>query len=125
MGPARAQIVNDPTRPPREFTAGDAGGAGGAGRGIMLQSVLISPTQQAAIINGVMVRLGERYGDAVLIQVAEGEVVLKSGAARQVLKLHPGVEKRLHRDVEQRELASDGEKDAPRRGKTRGKAASR
>ena len=91
-GTAWAQVMNDPTRPPASFGAGepDAGDSGG----IMLQSVLISPAQRAAIINGVLVRLGEKYGDAVLIEVAENEVVLRSGAIRQVLKLHPGVNMR-------------------------------
>ena len=47
---------------------------------MMLQSVMISPTQKAAIINGVMVKLGEKYGDAVLARVAESEVVLEAAA---------------------------------------------
>jgi MSHA biogenesis protein MshK len=81
----------------------------------MLQSVMISPTRKAAIINGVMVKLGEKYGDAVLIRVAENEVVLKSGATQQVLKLHPGVEKR--------EIGPAGETGAPRRGKPGGDTA--
>jgi hypothetical protein len=41
-----------------------------------------------------MVKLGGKYGDAVLVRVAENEVVLKSGNASQVLRLHPGVDKR-------------------------------
>jgi MSHA biogenesis protein MshK len=88
-----AQVMNDPTRPPPGYDAGEPD-AGDAGGGIMLQTVLITPTQKAAIINGVLVRLGEKYGDAVLIAVAENEVVLRSGGARQVLKLHPAVNKR-------------------------------
>lgn len=111
---AAAQVMNDPTRPPSGFALGDLEG-GDAGGGIMLQSVMISPTRKAAIINGVMVKLGEKYGDAVLIRVAETEVVLKSGATRQVLKLHPGVEKR--------EIAPAGETGAPRRGKAGSDAA--
>jgi len=90
---ASAQVVNDPTRPPAGYAVGDPVAAD-AGGGLMLQSVMISPTQKAAIINGVVVKLGEKYGDAVLIQVSENEVVLKGGGARQVLKLHPGVDKR-------------------------------
>ena len=92
---AMAQVGNDPTRPPAglgtwaaDMDAGDAGG------GMILQSVMISPTGRAAIISGVMVKLGEKYGDAVLVKVAENEVVLKSGTTSQVLKLYPGVEKR-------------------------------
>lgn len=93
---ATAQVTTDPTRPPAGFesgmTTGDAAGDGSDG--MKLQSVLISPTHKAAIISGVMVKLGEKYGDAVLVKVAENEVVLKSGGLRQVLKLYPGVDKR-------------------------------
>jgi MSHA biogenesis protein MshK len=83
-----AAQMNDPTRPPASFGSSEPDAGGG---GIMLQSVLISPSQKAAIINGVLVKLGEKYGDAVLIAVAENEVVLRGGGGRQVLKLHPGV----------------------------------
>jgi MSHA biogenesis protein MshK len=83
--------MNDPTRPPASFGTSEPDSGGG---GIMLQSVLISPGQKAAIINGVLVKLGEKYGDAVLIAVAENEVVLRSGGGRQVLKLYPGVNMR-------------------------------
>jgi len=88
---ATAQM-NDPTRPPASFGSGEAEGDGGGG--ILLQSVLISPNQKAAIINGVLVPLGGKYGNAVLVEVAENEVVLRSGGVKQVLKLHPGVSKR-------------------------------
>jgi MSHA biogenesis protein MshK len=85
---ATAQM-NDPTRPPASFgtNAPDTGGGG-----IMLQSVLISPTHRAAIINGVLVPVGGKYGGAVLVEVSEKEAVLRSGGTRQVLKLHPGVD---------------------------------
>jgi MSHA biogenesis protein MshK len=88
------KLVIDPTRPPVGFGSGAADTESDTAGGIRLQSVMISPTRSAAIINGVMVRLGEKYGDAVLVRVAESEVVLRSGDAQQVLKIHPGVEKR-------------------------------
>jgi MSHA biogenesis protein MshK len=91
MAEAQA-IVIDPTRPPVGYLATD--GEAAEGGGAMLQSVLISPTQRTAIISGVVVKLGEKYGDAVLIRVAESEVVLRSGGANRVLKLYPGVTKR-------------------------------
>jgi MSHA biogenesis protein MshK len=97
LAPAQAltQVTTDPTRPPAGLDTGATDGSDGdAAAGVTLQSVLISPTHKAAIINGVMVRLGEKFGDAVLVKVAESEVVLKSGTATQVLKLYPGVEKR-------------------------------
>lgn len=90
---AGAQALNDPTRPPANFGGAPDMDADGAG-GTVLQSVIISPTSKAAIISGVMVKLGEKYGDAVLVKVAENEVVLKTGTTSQVLKLFPGVEKR-------------------------------
>ena len=90
---SNAQTLNDPTRPPANFGGAADTDADGGG-GTVLQSVIISPTNKAAIISGVMVRLGEKYGDAVLVKVAENEVVLKTGTTSQVLKLLPGIEKR-------------------------------
>jgi MSHA biogenesis protein MshK len=107
-GAAWCQGMNDPTRPPSGIAAGDPDGAVAAG-GPLLQSVLISPAGNAAIINGEMIRVGQKFGDAVLVKVAESEVVLRSGSGTQVLKLHPGVEKRMS--------APPTAKAAPRRGK--------
>ena len=109
MSSAMAQGLNDPTRPPTGFAIGDPDAAGDGGGGLVLQSVMISPTGRAAIINGEMVKLGQKYGDAVLIKVAENEVVLKSGAGTQVLKMYPGIEKR--------EIAPPADQAAPRRGR--------
>lgn len=110
---ALAQAGNDPTRPPANL-GGAIDADAEAGGGTTLQSVIISPTNKAAIISGVMVKLGEKYGDAVLTKVTENEVVLKSGTTSQVLKLHPGVEKR--------EPASAAQKESARRGKARSPA---
>ena len=111
MVTVRAQGLVDPTRPPPGFAVGDPEVTGDAGGGLVLQSVMISPAGRAAIINGEMVKLGQKFGDAVLIRVAENEVVLKGGSGTQVLKMYPGVEKR--------EIAPAAAKGAPRRGKGR------
>jgi len=90
-------ITIDPTRPPVGYlaTGADAGADTGEGDGgPVLQSVMISPTQRTAIINGALVKVGEKYGDAVLTRVAESEVVLRSGGVNRVLKLYPRVDKR-------------------------------
>ena len=108
---AAAQVMTDPTRPPEGMGAAGMEAAGDAGGGMLLQSVMISPTHKAAIINGVMVRLGDRFGGAVLVKVAESEVVLRSDGTSQVLKLYPGVNKR--------EVAPAAAKSALRRGKAR------
>jgi len=116
-GLARAQITTDPTRPAIGFAVEVPEGAAA---GNQLQSVMISPTQSAAIINGVRVKLGEKYGDAVLVKVAESEVVLKSGNEQQVLKLYPGVVKR---EIEPVALATPtpepAAKSAPRKAKAK------
>ncbi len=111
---AAAQVANDPTRPPSGFGAGGADAdIADTGGGMTLQSVMISPAGRAAIISGVTVKLGEKYGDAVLVKVAESEVVLKTGTTSQVLKLYPGVEKHNVPAVS---------KTAPRRSKASGTA---
>jgi len=112
---AMAQVGNDPTRPPTGLGAAADMDAADAGGGITLQSVIISPTGKAAIISGVMVKLGEKYGDAVLVKVAESEVELKSGTTSQVLKLYPG--------VEMRDTIPAVAKSASRRARARSKAA--
>ena len=117
------RLTVDPTRPPAGFGIGAADGERDTGEGIRLQTVVISPTQRTAIINGVMVKLGEKYGDAVLVSVAESEVVLRGGGAQQVLKLHPGVEKR---EIVPVALAAPaGAKTVPRKARPQSKAKAR
>jgi len=95
MGHAAAVLaaeLPDPTRPPPELSA--AQGAAPAATGPVLQSVLISPTRKSAIIGGQTVGIGDRYGDAQVVGIGEGEVVLKSGNKLRTLRLFPEVEKR-------------------------------
>jgi hypothetical protein len=91
--PVTAQELADPTRPPAELAAKAPAVEGAVNQLHQLQSVIISPKRKAAIIDGVVVELGAKYGDAVLTRVAEDEVVLKSGDSREVLKLYPAVGK--------------------------------
>ncbi len=87
---AHAQGVLDPTRPPAaEAVAGREGAPSG------LQSVLISDNRKAAIIGGQLVELGHKYGDATLVRVSENEVILARGRETQVLRLFPGVDKKM------------------------------
>jgi hypothetical protein len=91
--PAMAQALTDPTRPPAALAPDVPAVEGAASPVHTLQSVIISPQRKAAIINGVLVELGGKYGDAVLTKVAEDEVVLSRDNSREVLKLYPAVEK--------------------------------
>ena len=91
--PVRAQALTDPTQPPAALAVEAPAVSGAISPVQQLQSVIISPKRKAAIINGVLVELGGKYGDAVLTRVAEDEVVLSSNGSREVLKLYPAVEK--------------------------------
>jgi len=88
--PLNAEELLDPTRPPASITApAAAGGAEAAPAG--LQSIIISKTRRAAIIDGETVELGGKHGDAKLIEVNEGSVVLRGAQGRQVMTLFPDV----------------------------------
>jgi len=98
FGSAAAEQLSDPTRPPFELVPGLAGGGAAKDAGETartptqgLQSVIISPQREAAIINGIEVEVGAKYGDAVLIVVAETCVVLMGPQGRQVLHMFPSV----------------------------------
>jgi MSHA biogenesis protein MshK len=98
FGPAEAQTLRDPMRPPGASAPADAGaeaqGGEGQGASVRLQSILLSPGRKFAVINGQEVRLGGRVGDATLIAISETGVVLKRGDERQSVQLLPGVEKK-------------------------------
>jgi len=87
-----AEDLIDPTRPPIGLVAsGVAAVAAVVKNEVVLQSILISNQRRAAIIDGVTVELGGRVGNARLIEINTGFVVLKTGRVRQVVKLFPDV----------------------------------
>ncbi len=96
-GPAWAQLA-DPTRPPAQATAptGDAAGAAAVPVATGLQSIILSrhgKGRPAAVINGEVVQLGGKLGEARLVKVEEDHVVLLSGEGRETLRLMPAAEK--------------------------------
>jgi len=97
MTDALAEVLPDPTRPPPGLgaTSGTAQATvPEAAASTVLQSVLISPNRKSAIIGGKAVSIGDRYGDALVVSISEGAVVLKSGNKLRTLRLFPEVEKR-------------------------------
>ena len=87
---ATAEDLPDPTRLPASIAAPvAASGAEAAPAG--LQSIIISKTRRAAIIDGETVELGGKHGDARLVAVNESNVVLKGAQERRVLSLFPDV----------------------------------
>lgn len=90
---ALAQSLADPTRPPRtgDLAMPAAGPAATLG---VLQSVMIADGMREAIISGRVVHVGDRYDDAQVLKITEGEVVLRTAEGLQTLKLYPGIETR-------------------------------
>lgn len=89
---ASAAGMNDPTRPPLP-TPRPAAAPVEAAPELVLQSVRISSAGSFAVINGRLLALGARIGDARIIQIAEDEVVVEIDGNWQTLKLYPGVRK--------------------------------
>ena len=92
-----AEDLPDPTRPPA-FIAGSGAAPGTASgqwasqsRSSGLQSTIISESRRAAIIDGKTVELWAKHGNAQLIEVNEGSVVLRGAQTRRVLTLFPDV----------------------------------
>ena len=90
MLPPAAWALPDPTQPPGGLATASGQVAGAEEHG--LQSVIIAPGRRAAIINGHTVELGEKYGDARLVEVNERGVVLRGKQGLRVRQLFPGVD---------------------------------
>lgn len=80
----------DPTRPPSVAPAGAREASGVPGGAPRLQSVLISPGRNLAVIDGRTVLLGGKFDEATLVQIAETHVTLKQGNELKTLELYPG-----------------------------------
>lgn len=86
----RAEELSDPTRPPAALPAGASQDEASKPAG--LQSVIISRSRSAAIIDGQTVELGGKYGDVRLIEVSDTGVILQGARGkRQVMTLFPDV----------------------------------
>jgi len=89
-----AEIFVDPTRPPAIPAAMQGAGDTVVTAGPVLQSVLVSPGRRVAIISGQTVRVGDKFDDALVVEISETEVALRSGRELRRLKLFPGIDKR-------------------------------
>lgn len=100
------EILPDPTRP-----ALDLNGGGGAAvvtepqRNEGLQSVYISPRQRLAIINGKQFELGDKVGNARLVEINEHGVVLQGSEGRRVMEVFPAIKKQPSRVVAKKDKA--------------------
>lgn len=120
ISPLHAEDLPDPTRPPASIFAPSAGVGIGAGREATeslssgLHTVIISDTRRAAIINGQTIELGGEYGNARLIEVNEGSVVLQRAQSRQVLTLFPDV-KIIRKQAPDKKSAESGKQPAEKK----------
>lgn len=97
--PAWGQALSDPTRPPQEWLDARPKVAGAPPAFDLeapphLQSLLIGPSRNYAIIDGQLVGVGDKFNDARVVKVSPAEVVLQSQRGIQTLKLFADVEKR-------------------------------
>jgi MSHA biogenesis protein MshK len=96
--PAWAQLA-DPTKPPVVAgSSGDVPGAAAEPVAIGLQSVILRKDgegRSAAVINGQVVQLGGWLGDARLVKVEEGYIILLGPEGRETLLLTPTAEKKI------------------------------
>jgi MSHA biogenesis protein MshK len=89
----------DPTKPPAALAAPapDAAAAGAAVAG--LQSVIMRKNgKPAALINGEVVELGDKLGEAKLVKITEDAVVLRGPQGEETLRLTPAAEKKVGAD---------------------------
>ena len=96
-----AEELPDPTKLPASLVVPAIAPVSGvaASQPTGLQSIIISKTRRAAIIDGETVELGEKHGDAKLAEVNEGSVVLTGAQGRQVLTLFPDVKLVSNKEV--------------------------
>ena len=79
----------DPTNP-----AGYATGASSSG----VQSILITPRDKQAVIHGRTLRVGDRVGDAVIVDIQSYEVILNRGGRESRMRLVPRLDKQKKED---------------------------
>lgn len=88
---AWAEGLSDPTRPPAAVMAPTDAVVAEPPKSAGLQSVIISKSRSAAIIDGQTIELGGKYGDVKLIEVSDTGVILQGARGKRIMKLFPDV----------------------------------
>lgn len=87
---ALAQGLSDPTRPPW------IGGADATEPAAAAQVVIVSKDRSQATINGQIVNLGGRYGNATLVRITDEEIVLQRPKGTETIRLYSSVQRKKH-----------------------------
>ncbi|MCX7171470.1 MAG: hypothetical protein NTY41_14625 [Proteobacteria bacterium] len=86
--------LSDPTRPPLTVVEPVTSSSEVVPQSNELQTVIRREGRKpTAVINGMVVELGDKVGDATLVKLSESEAVLQGPAGREILSLTPGVRK--------------------------------
>lgn len=95
MGVGAASLP-DPTRPAVGLSDGSPGAATPGQPASGLQAIVrrANGAPAAAVINGELVNLGGRSGDATLVTIGEDSVVLRGMSGDETLRLTPGIGKK-------------------------------
>lgn len=89
---AWAEVLTDPTLPP---AMGKEDSLLGQSGGPILQSVIQGPGQKLAVISGQVVKVGQKFQEAILIQVTDRSAVLRyPDSTIEELQLYPVVDKK-------------------------------
>ena len=96
--PALAQGLSDPTRPPW------IGGADASEPATAAQIIIVSKDRRQATINGQIVNLGGRYGNATLVRITDEEIVLERPKGIEVIRLYSSVQRKRHGPAAQPEI---------------------
>jgi len=97
----RAQTLSDPMRPP-DASSGTLAPGAAASSVSGLQGVITSPGRKVAVIDGSVVPLGASVRGSTLDNVSESVAVLKKNGERNVLLMHPQIDKKPARRSETR-----------------------
>lgn len=89
--PVLAEDLPDPTRPPASIMSPSDLPASEPAKPAGLQSVIVSKSRSAAIIDGQTIELGGKYGDVRLIEVSDTGVILQGARGKRAMTLFPGV----------------------------------
>lgn len=86
-----AEDLPDPTRPPASVISPSDLPVSEPAKPAGLQSVIVSKSRSAAIIDGQTIELGGKYGDVRLIEVSDTGVILQGARGKRTMTLFPGV----------------------------------
>ena len=90
QGYACAQSMQDPMRP----SDAPSGSAAAVSSAPALQAVITSPGRKLAVIDGNIVPLGASVRGSTLANVNDSVAVLQKDGARDVLLMHPDIDKK-------------------------------